>query len=106
MNTKRTRGDRARSIKESRPTKGWWNLLVTRSSTPIGSAEAIGTTRSSNPSLYTRTDHTVPYGTARWGVLSQALRARLRSCSPSGTFAGISHTTIMRTAPPQSQIKA
>jgi hypothetical protein len=29
-----------------------------------------------------------PYPTGRlvWGTLSQALRARLRSCSPSGTF--------------------
>ena len=30
-------------------------------------------------------NHTVPYGTALWGGLSQALRARLRSCCLSGT---------------------
>jgi hypothetical protein len=38
----------------------------------------------------------IPYPTGRhvWGALSQALRARLRSCSPSGTFAGSSHTTM------------
>ena len=36
---------------------------------------------------HTDTGHTVPYGTALWGVaLSQALRARLRSYRPSGTF--------------------
>jgi hypothetical protein len=38
----------------------------------------------------------IPYPTGRlvWGTLSQALRARLRSCSPSGTLASSSHTTI------------
>jgi len=38
----------------------------------------------------------IPYPTGRlvWGALSQALGARLRSCSPSGTFAGSSHTTL------------
>jgi len=36
---------------------------------------------------HTDTDHTVPYGTALLGVtLFQALRARLRSYRPSGTF--------------------
>jgi hypothetical protein len=43
------------------------------------------------PNLHTRTDHTVPPGRLVWGGLSQALRARLRSCSPFGTF---THTTI------------
>ena len=31
-------------------------------------------------------NHTVPYGTDLFGALSQALRARLRSHRPSGTF--------------------
>ena len=34
---------------------------------------------------HTRTNHTVPYGTVFGVALSQALRARLRSCCPSGT---------------------
>jgi hypothetical protein len=38
----------------------------------------------------------IPYPTGRlvWGALSQALGARLRSCSPSGAIAGSSHTAI------------
>jgi hypothetical protein len=35
---------------------------------------------------HTDTDHTVPYGTALWVAVPQALRARLRSYCPSGTF--------------------
>src|ERR1700686_5779432 len=35
---------------------------------------------------HTCTNHTVPYGTAFGVALSQALRARLRSHRPSGTF--------------------
>src|SRR6202035_5517903 len=34
---------------------------------------------------HTCTNHTVPYGTALWVGATQALRAWLRSCCPSGT---------------------
>src|SRR5215469_10361139 len=44
--------------------------------------------------LHTPTDQTVPTGRLVWGALSQALRARLRSGCPYGTFAASSHTTI------------
>jgi hypothetical protein len=37
--------------------------------------------------MYTCTNHTVPYGNGSFGAaLSQALRARLRSHRPYGTF--------------------
>jgi hypothetical protein len=51
---------------------------------------------------HTRTDQTVPRGRLVWGALSLALRARLRSGCPSGTFAASSYTLHhhMRTAPP------
>src|ERR1700730_5772152 len=63
--------------------------------------------QSSNRRVQLHTNHTVPYGTALFGVaLSQALRARLRSHRPYGTsqqalaraLPGISGKTQLRKA--------
>jgi hypothetical protein len=71
------------------------NIHLTRSDI----REHLG--RSSNPHRSYRTLRDGSF----WGAPSQALRARLRLCSPSGTFAGSSHTNHLRIAPPKSHIR-
>jgi hypothetical protein len=85
---------RTYTIDESGCKRGLWELPSCLGKNCIVGAKYHNITfksftneRSHRIGAHTATDHTVPYGTALWGVaLYQALRARLRSYRPSGTF--------------------